>query len=502
MKKLVSGFLVSSLACSSVAGIGSAESPVTVVINGDKQTFDQSPVIVNDSTLVPLRGVFEKLGAEVKWDGDSQKVTILKDTNIVTVTVGSKVAFQNGKPIELNVEPRLVSDRVMVPLRFVSEAIGAGVDWDQATRTVSITTAGNVGSNKAGNNGNLANQGDASKEKADSQSLTYQRAVEMAFAASDKLKNADADIQRTREVLDEISDEIDYIPAAGGNEAATKMFAGWSKAQIGYFMAKKQYEVGKETLEYSVKKAYNDVLQKQQARRLSDLKLENAAWQRRIVNAKVQNGLASEFEQKKVQQDYEEAVANRQAAVKALEDAYQKLNHLVGLPAEARYTLVDQPVFEKMEDVNLETHVSQVTSSSAAVWMAEQNVKLAKLDLDLYTFNIPGNEPYAAKEIDVDKAQNSAADVKKQLETTTRSLYYNIRQLEDQYGVLEANLAKAEEALKVVQAKFDVGMATADEVFQAKLAVEEIRKQMFDVTVNLDNYKIAFKKPWVLAGSA
>ena len=112
---------------------------VSVKINGEIQTYDQPPVILNDRTLVPLRGIFEALGAVVSWDEKNRTVTATKDGNMIKLTIGSKIALKNGLTINLDQPPQLINDRTMVPVRFVSEALGAEVDWDETTRTVSIT---------------------------------------------------------------------------------------------------------------------------------------------------------------------------------------------------------------------------------------------------------------------------------------------------------------------------------------------------------------------------
>lgn len=124
------------------ARIAELEKPqaITVKINGKEQTFAQPPVIVNGSTLVPLRGIFEALGAEVNWDEKTQTVTAVKGSVTVVLKIGSGVATKNGTMVRLDQPPQLVNGSTMVPIRFVSEALGANVTWDEATKTVNITT--------------------------------------------------------------------------------------------------------------------------------------------------------------------------------------------------------------------------------------------------------------------------------------------------------------------------------------------------------------------------
>lgn len=112
-----------------------------VYLDGNMLAFDVPPVIEEGRTLVPLRAIFEALGAEVTWDGDTRTVTAQKEQVKIQLQIGSNTACINNQPVELDVPARIVNDRTLVPLRFVGEALGAEVDWDGATRTVRIEQA-------------------------------------------------------------------------------------------------------------------------------------------------------------------------------------------------------------------------------------------------------------------------------------------------------------------------------------------------------------------------
>ncbi len=115
---------------------------VRVFVDGAPVAFDQPPVIVDGRVLVPLRGVFERLGATVAWDPASQTVLAQSGATSVSLRIGSPQVFVNGQPQMLDVPAMLVGGRTLVPLRFVSQALGAGVTWDAASSTVQITSSG------------------------------------------------------------------------------------------------------------------------------------------------------------------------------------------------------------------------------------------------------------------------------------------------------------------------------------------------------------------------
>lgn len=98
---------------------------------------------------VPLRGVFEKLGANVAYDGEKRTVRATRDQTDIVLTVGSGKALVSGREITLDAPTTLTNGSVLVPLRFVSENLGAEVDWDAASRTVAVQTAQSGGENPA-----------------------------------------------------------------------------------------------------------------------------------------------------------------------------------------------------------------------------------------------------------------------------------------------------------------------------------------------------------------
>ncbi|HHT01616.1 MAG TPA: AMIN domain-containing protein [Firmicutes bacterium] len=110
---------------------------VSLEINRAQVESDVSPLLVDGRTLVPVRVVSENLGARVSWDGEGH-VTILDNENEIVLTVGSREVLLNGESISLDVSARIISGRTLVPLRFVSEIFGAQVAWDGASRTVRV----------------------------------------------------------------------------------------------------------------------------------------------------------------------------------------------------------------------------------------------------------------------------------------------------------------------------------------------------------------------------
>ena len=114
---------------------------VKVTVDGSPVDFRGAPPQVQGSRiLVPVRGVFEKLGASLTWDPKTETVTAVRGKGKTIVTVGKKDAMVNGQATDVGTPPIIAEGRVMVPLRFLAQALGAKVEWMGADRTVVITT--------------------------------------------------------------------------------------------------------------------------------------------------------------------------------------------------------------------------------------------------------------------------------------------------------------------------------------------------------------------------
>jgi len=138
MKKVLSVLIAVIMILQLVPAL--ADTSIKIVINGENKQFDVMPVIVEGRTLVPMRGIFEALGMEVGWDDATKTASGKKDSVEVKLTIDNTKAYVNGKEMTLDVPATIINSRTMVPVRFISESIGAKVGWDDATKTVSIST--------------------------------------------------------------------------------------------------------------------------------------------------------------------------------------------------------------------------------------------------------------------------------------------------------------------------------------------------------------------------
>lgn len=134
----VTAFLAAALF--SVTAFGS----ISLTIDGQPLASDVPPTVVGGRTLVPVRAIFEGLGATVIWNDETKTVTAVKDFKDIVLVLNSKDAKVNGLAKTLDVPAQIINERTMVPARFVAESLDCSVIWDEATQTVAITTSPNA----------------------------------------------------------------------------------------------------------------------------------------------------------------------------------------------------------------------------------------------------------------------------------------------------------------------------------------------------------------------
>lgn len=114
--------------------------PAIIYVNGERLNLPSEPVLEAGVTLVPVRPIFEALGAKVFWHGSYQEVEAIKGELSIKLPVGKKVGLINGQLHELDVATKVINNHTFVPLRFVSEALGAAVEWDREGNIITVNT--------------------------------------------------------------------------------------------------------------------------------------------------------------------------------------------------------------------------------------------------------------------------------------------------------------------------------------------------------------------------
>lgn len=118
--------------------MGAFSQGIIVRVDGQPLMLDQPATMVRGRVMVPLRGIFENLGAQVNYDPNTRTIQAFRGTQQVTLTLNSQAAFINSQPYTLDAPPTSLGGRTLVPLRFISEALGSEVHWQAYDHSVNI----------------------------------------------------------------------------------------------------------------------------------------------------------------------------------------------------------------------------------------------------------------------------------------------------------------------------------------------------------------------------
>ncbi|MDR2940922.1 MAG: copper amine oxidase N-terminal domain-containing protein [Clostridiales bacterium] len=151
--------------------LGTTTPHVHIIINNLNLPSDTNPIILDNRLLVPIRAISENLGAEVLWEGATRQATVVSGTTTIRFTLDSQVAYINNVAVTLDTKPVVRDNRSLLPMRFVAENIGAHVAWSANTRTVFIQDEGAI-ANRADIDGALVFTEDNSQIKTQFQNIT------------------------------------------------------------------------------------------------------------------------------------------------------------------------------------------------------------------------------------------------------------------------------------------------------------------------------------------
>lgn len=146
MKKLLSLIITVTMLMTSLTMVH-CEDGIRVTLDGNEIQFDVPPQIINGRTLVPMRAIFEALGAEVTWNGEIQYIMAQTQNKHIDMYIGSDTmgVTKNGDTfanmVTLDVPPVIIDGRTLVPVRAVSESLDCDVQWDEDSKTVTITSS-------------------------------------------------------------------------------------------------------------------------------------------------------------------------------------------------------------------------------------------------------------------------------------------------------------------------------------------------------------------------
>ena len=139
LKKALCVLMSTGMLFSGVTVAYGEESNISLQINGSEISAEVPPTIIDGRTMVPVRAIFEAVGANIDFDAETKTITARKGDTTVNMTVGANAITVNNKEVQLDAPAVIVNGRTLAPARFVAETFGYTVQWDAENKIVKIT---------------------------------------------------------------------------------------------------------------------------------------------------------------------------------------------------------------------------------------------------------------------------------------------------------------------------------------------------------------------------
>jgi outer membrane protein len=327
--------------------------------------------------------------------------------------------------------------------------------------------------------------------------LTLDKAVEMALKKSHKLKEIDYDIERAEEVRKSAANKVNFTPVGPDPDpTAATAFTALVASDMGLLMAKKSKDLEIDKITLNVFKKYTGAITANLDFELAKMQQNEAKRDWQVALLSYDTGLISWSQLKLAEAGNKTADTSYELAQKQVDEAYQELNNLIGLKPGDRPILTENIEYMPLEVDSLDSTITRIMDGNPAIWLAEQQASLERLKLDLYSWADPYREPYSAKKIDVDKAELSAVDAKRQMRDSLNTLYLQIMQLEDNYKMAEQMLRIAETDFQVKKLQYEVGMLSKQDYLAAEVELAKAQNDFNKIVYQHELLKQTFYKPW------
>jgi len=275
-------------------------------------------------------------------------------------------------------------------------------------------------------------------------------------------------------------------------------------------MSQREIDLLKDRLGYDTTRLYLDISRETAAVEYARQELERAEKNADRASVLYRLGAASRLDYLRARSALESAAAELKSREQDLQGAYERLNRLIGLSMQERPVLVDAPEWEPLRDLGVNLYVARATENNIALWLAEQQIELARYDVRIHqqldlegedTDPLRGPEPLEAKEKSISMAEDDYRDNRRQLEQNVRDIYRSIRSMEQEKEKLMSRLEELERELQAQQARFAAGLVTAYDFFELEAAREQFTIQETNLLIEHELLKQVIQKPWVLGGA-
>ena len=490
---------------------GASETSITVLLNGEPVAFDAQPEILTGTTFVPLRSIFEQLGAEVEWNQQRQEALLTSGREEICLKVGSKVAIRNTEVSSLTDAPYLKEDRVMVPLRYLSESLGYDVTWNPETRTAEIRSPQNDSQEEtSGSSGENSGEEVISAEKPSSfgegnafsilgkaAQITCNEAIQDGLRESSACKGARLSLRQAEERVDEFYENygytLYYTVTLLQTEKDLNLLSDWSERNV---------VVTEEQTAYSIVNAMNEISLKQVEVESAKEALAQAEKTCETDRLRYEAGAISRRELIESEAAVETAEQQIHTKETELQGLYLSFYGSIG---EENLSALKEGTFPELEfhldyepvgEIDVEAAFRKAKQNDPYLWYLKNSMDNADFKLQSYEYNV-GGKSYELTQMDLTRARINYNSTEANLKTTMESRYNQLLQLENQIASLESQEETLRRNIDTVRTLYEAGVqprSALEEVLQNRQSLED---SLLSLKVSHSQLRELFEKPYL-----
>jgi outer membrane protein TolC len=338
--------------------------------------------------------------------------------------------------------------------------------------------------------------------------ISLNEAIALALKNSKDMKNAELDVEKSKEEKDHASDQLDYAPGGSADPETESAWYSLLSSDLSWQMSKKTKDATEDKLVLDICNKYWNIQKALENVSVQKLKVQETELALQRVQAMIRVGMVpSEYSGTGPQAALSGAEGQLAAARSSLTEmenelntAYEAFNQKVGLWPEDRPVLSEEVDYEPLENVVIEAAVNRVLAESPSVWLAEEQIDLAKFATEM-AYATGGYSPYKVRQIGEEQAEIDALSAKDAVKLATRNIYYSVVNLEAGRAAAEKELDRARESLRVAELSYDLGMITKEKLMNSKVTLVTAEQTLKNLTLQHAYLKMGFQKPWAVSTS-
>lgn len=433
-----------------------------------------------DMNLVSVREVCTLLGYPLTWSAEKRELSIKSTLGDFTIAPGVKSIRANGNSSILNTAPQIINGSLYIGADLVKTISGRLV-------TVNLGKAF------------LESPMVTNKE---SGAYTSDQLYEIAVKTDKTVKKAEIDLERIGVVLDRVETNFTTKPVTYGtsaeDQAALSATNSLESTRSNEQLLKNSYIIAKDSLDYKIRAAAEDILTGQGNIKYLDIVIKVTEKEVTFGMLKKELGTMSSYELTKLNTTLAGYKSKREMQRLAIENAYEKLNNMVGFEKTKRFEISNPMGVVEDKKINLDSKVAEILGISPAIGSLETAVSIAQNNTNYYVYNVNGT-PYAAVAMDVDKAKLDLASAKQSLKRAVEELVINRESVFQQYQSVLNDKAQAEKDLSVAELNFKVGLISELDYQKAMLKLSELNQTELTTHVQLIKLDRTIDMPWISA---